>query len=396
LKILDGGLELVPGYRFAAVECGIRKQGRLDFCIIAADSPCNAAGMFTTNKIYAAPVLLCRERVDNEVRAILINATNANACTGDEGYNNAVLLTRETAKLLDAPKDSVLMASTGIIGHQLPVKKMQDSVPALIGALLRDNGALIPKAIMTTDTYPKSFAVEFAASTGNYRIAGTAKGSGMIAPNMATMLSFVISDCPVEKHSLKSIFKRCIDNTINSITIDGDMSTNDTALILSPVSGNCIKSEADLADFESALFKVLYELSRMLVMDAEGATKFVKVQVEGARSNEDAKLAAKAIAESLLVKTAFFGKDPNWGRIACAAGYSGALIEEKTLSIYIEDIQLLKKGVPCGFDKKTVEDALAKREFSVLVDIGMGDGKAQFLTSDISYDYVRINAEYST
>ncbi len=396
MKVLEGGLEQVHGYCFSAVECGIRKKGRIDFCLIAADKPCNAAGLFTTNKIFAAPVRLCRERVNNPVRAILINATNANACTGEEGYKNTVLLTDEAAKLLNAKKKSVLMASTGIIGHQLPVEKMKASIPVLINTLSIDNGNLIPKAIMTTDTFPKSFAVSFSTSTGEYRIAGTAKGSGMIAPDMATLLLFILTDCPVKKKALDIIFKRCIERTINSITIDGDMSTNDTAIILSPVSSQYLTAKHDLRNFEEALEGVVSELARMLVMDAEGATKYIKVQITGAKNGKDAKLAAKAISESLLVKTAFFGKDPNWGRIACAAGYSGALIKEENLSIFIESIQLLHKGVPCGFDQKKMDEVLSKREFSVLVDIGIGQGKAQFLTSDISYDYVKINAEYST
>jgi glutamate N-acetyltransferase / amino-acid N-acetyltransferase len=396
LKALKGGLEQVPGFSFSALECGIRKKDRLDFCAIVADATCTASGMFTTNKIFAAPVRICRERVGAPVRAIIVNATNANACTGEAGYNDTLDLTEAMAKALGADKKSVLMASTGIIGHRLPVDKMLGSIPVLAGSLTRENGALIPKAIMTTDTFPKSAACSFSTSIGEFTIAGTAKGSGMIAPNMATLLSFMITDCPVKKKSLDTIFKRCINNSFNSITIDGDMSTNDTALILSPATKQSIKSSGDLAAFEEALEFVLGELCRMLVTDAEGATKFVKVKVAGAQTNEDARKAARAVAQSLLVKTAFFGKDPNWGRIACAAGYSGAMIKEENLSIYIEDIPLLQKGIPQEYDKKIIDQILSQREFSVLIDVGLGDGKAQFLTSDISYDYVKINAEYTT
>jgi glutamate N-acetyltransferase / amino-acid N-acetyltransferase len=396
LKVLKGGLEQVPGYSFSAVECGIRHKDRLDFCAIVADGQCIASGMFTTNMIFAAPVRLCRERVNTQVRAIIVNATNANACTGEEGYRDALILTEAMAKALGVGKKSVLMASTGIIGHRLPVDKMLASIPGLAGSLSRGNGALIPKSIMTTDTFPKSTAASFLTSLGEFTIAGTAKGSGMIAPNMATLLSFVITDCPVGKKSLDTIFERCINNSFNSITIDGDMSTNDTALILSPVSGKYIKSNDDLAAFKEALEFVLGELCRMLVMDAEGATKFVKVKVVGAKTAKDARLIARAVAESLLVKTAFFGKDPNWGRIACAAGYSGASVKEENLSIYIGDVQLLQKGKPLEFDKKIIDEILSQREFSVLIDIGLGKNKSQFMTSDISYDYVKINAEYTT
>jgi glutamate N-acetyltransferase / amino-acid N-acetyltransferase len=394
MKVLESGLD-VPGYKFAAIECGIKKQGRLDFCAITADKPCNAAAMFTTNKIFAAPVRLSRERVNNPVRAILINATNANACTGDEGYRNTVILTGEFAKLIGADSNSVLMASTGIIGHQLPVEKMKNSLPQIASSLSRDNASLIPKAIMTTDTFAKSFAVEFAVSAGTFRIAGTAKGSGMIAPNMATLLSFIITDCPVAKSDLERMFRRCVSMTMNSITIDGDMSTNDTAILLSPVSEKYISGN-DLDKFEDALERVLFELSRMLVMDGEGATKFVTVKVVGALNTDEAVLIARAVSESMLVKTAFFGKDPNWGRIACAAGYSGASVKEESLSIFIDDIQLLDNGVPCGFDAKAINEVLSHREFGVLIDAGLGKGEARFLTSDISYEYVKINAEYST
>ncbi len=396
MEALKGGLELVPGYKFSAVECGIRKKDRLDFCAIIADSPCTASGMFTTNKIFAAPVRLCRERTGKPVRGIIVNATNANACTGEEGYKDAVALTDTMAKAIGAGKKSVLMASTGVIGHRLPVDKMLASIPALAGSLSAGNGALIPKAIMTTDTFPKSAAAKFCTSLGGFTIAGTAKGSGMIAPDMATLLSFVITDCPAAKKTLDTVFRKCINNSFNSITIDGDMSTNDTALILSPVAKECIKSKNDIAAFAEALGYVLGELCRMLVTDAEGATKLIKVNVVGARTAGDARLAARAVAESLLVKTAFFGKDPNWGRIACAAGYSGASVKEENLSIFIGDIPLLQKGKPLEFDKNIINEILSQREISVLVDIGLGNGKTLFMTSDISYDYVKINAEYTT
>lgn len=396
MEKLNGGLELVPGYRFSAVECGIRKTGRLDYCIIAADKPCNAAGMFTTNKIQAAPVLLCKERIRNPVRTILVNATNANASTGEQGYKNALLLTGKAAKELNIDKDSVLMASTGVIGHQLPLEKMLNAIPAMAGSLSVENGSLIPRAIMTTDTYPKSCAAAFSTSLGEFRIAGTAKGSGMIAPNMATLLSFVITDCPVEREVLEPLFRRCIGKSFNSITIDGDMSTNDTAILLSPVSDKCLRDENDLREFENALEYILLELARMLVMDGEGATKFLEINVAGAKNDNDARMVAKSVSESLLVKTAFFGRDPNWGRIACAAGYSGAMVNLEKLSIYIEGIALLEKGRPCEFDYNAMDKILSKREIQVAIDIGIGRGKSKFFTCDISYDYVKINSEYTT
>lgn len=394
MKVLESGLK-VPGYVFSAIECGIKYKGRLDYSLIYSEKPCNAAGVFTTNKIFAAPVRLCRERISNPVHAVLINATNANACTGEAGYNNALSLTGETASALGIDAGSVLMASTGVIGVQLPEKKMRDAVPSLVNGLSHDKGPLVTEAIMTTDTFPKSLAVSFSASGTEYVIAGTIKGAGMIAPDMATLLCFLLTDCPVEKKKLDVIFRRSVDKTLNSITIDGDMSTNDTAIILSPVSDKYI-SEGGLKDFEAALEYLLSRLGEMLIMDAEGATKMVNVSVIGAGTQDDAKKAAKAISESLLVKTAFFGKDPNWGRIAAAAGYSGADLKEEKLSIYFEDIPLLVKGVPAGFDAQRINDVLSRREFSITVDLGMGKYEASYMTSDISYEYVKINAEYTT
>jgi glutamate N-acetyltransferase/amino-acid N-acetyltransferase len=394
LKVLETGLK-VPGFSFSAIECGIKYKGRLDYSLIYSEKPCNAAGMFTTNKIFAAPVKLCRERIDNVIHAILINATNANACTGEQGYNSALSLTEETAKLLNVPPDSVLMASTGVIGVQLPEQKMKDAVPALVKAASPENGTLLTEAIMTTDTFPKSLAVSFSTSKERFTVAGTIKGSGMISPNMATLLCFIVTDCPVDKTSLNTIFRKTVIKSLNSITIDGDMSTNDTAIILSPVSDNYISGN-DIREFENALTLLLTRLAEMIIMDGEGATKMVNVEIINALNDEDAAKAAKAVSNSLLVKTAIFGKDPNWGRVAAAVGYSGAEVLEESLSIYFDDVPLLLKGVPQKFDAQKIEEVLAKRGFTILVDIGLGKSEAKYLTSDISYDYVKINATYTT
>ncbi|HPI91139.1 MAG TPA: bifunctional ornithine acetyltransferase/N-acetylglutamate synthase, partial [Spirochaetota bacterium] len=257
-------------------------------------------------------------------------------------------------------------------------------------------GSMIPEAIMTTDTVPKRVSYSFATSEKEYTIAGTVKGSGMIAPNMATMLAFILTDAPLDRKTLAETFRNSVNQTFNRITIDGDMSTNDTALILSPVSESPLRSDKDLEAFKSALDAVLFDLAKMLVCDGEGITKVVTVRVTGAASESDALLAARAVSESLLVKTAFFGNDPNWGRIGAAAGYSGALLEEKHLSIYYGDIPLLLKGVPQETDKESLAMIMAKKEFTVTVDIGLGPHEASMMTTDISYDYVKINAEYTT
>lgn len=395
IQELAGGLENVSLYKYAAIECGIRYPNRLDLSLIYSSEPCWAAGVFTTNKMCAAPVILCRERINNSINAILINATNANAATGKQGLENAKLLTRELSKLLSIDENSVLMASTGIIGVQLPVDKMKNSLPVLVKNLSIEAGTLLPRAIMTTDTFPKQYAISFKTSTGLYTMAGIAKGAGMIAPNMATLLCFVVTDFPVEQHILQSLFYESVNVSLNAITIDGDMSTNDTAIILSPAKPS-VHNVDDIKTFNQALHLMMKKLAHLIVSDAEGATKCVTIKVIHAANDGDAKKAAKSIAESLLVKTAMFGNDPNWGRIACAAGYSGAELREDKLSIYFDEIPLFKDGSPVEYDKEKLMIILKKREYTITVDFGIGNSEFEFLTSDLSYDYVKINAEYST
>jgi len=393
---IEGGLETVSGFRFSSINCGIRYENRLDYTIIASGVPCNAAAVFTKNKIYAAPVKICRERISRPVNAILINATNANACTGDEGYLNASALTADIAMKLNAPEESILMASTGIIGRQLPLEKMLKSHDLLLKGLSQENGASVAEAIMTTDTVPKARAAKFTCGNKEYTIAGVAKGSGMIAPDMATLLSFIITDAPVGKKDLDSIFREAADKTFNSITIDGDTSTNDTAIILSPLSNSPLTEEKDLHEFTEALDYILSELAEMLMFDGEGVTKVVRVNVSGAADKKEAVLIAKSVSNSLLVKTAIFGNDPNWGRIACAAGYSGAEVDERLLSISIEDVALFKSGKTEDVDYGNLAEILNRKSYNININIGIGVGEASILTSDLSYDYVRINAEYST
>ncbi|HOU85951.1 MAG TPA: bifunctional glutamate N-acetyltransferase/amino-acid acetyltransferase ArgJ, partial [Spirochaetota bacterium] len=378
-----------------AIECGIRFANRLDLCLISSDKDSNAAVVTTTNKVFAAPVKLCRERKDNKIRGILINSTNANACTGDQGYETAVKLTAETANRIGAEAESILNCSTGIIGVQLPYEKISAKINSLTAALSPENGKEIPKAIMTTDTVPKFCCYSFETSKGSFKIASTAKGAGMIAPNMATLLCFSVTDAPIAKNDLDRIFSETIDKTVNAITIDGDMSTNDTAIMLSPVSDENLKND-DLAEFEKALYAVLFDISKQLVTDGEGATKCVEILVNGAKTAKDAKKCSKEIAESLLVKTAFFGSDPNWGRVACAAGYSGAEFDPQKMSISFDDMMIFKNGAPLNFDKKDLESVMKKKEFRVTVELNAGDYSFMYLTSDISVDYVKINAEYST
>lgn len=393
---LSGGLENVPGFKFSSIKCGIKYNDRLDYTVIVSDSLCNAAGMFTQNDVVAAPVKLCKARINNPIKAILINSTNANACTGEQGMSNAKTLTMDIAKLLNVSDEKILMSSTGIIGHQLPLDKMLNSHEKIINKLSQKEGVDLPKAIMTTDTYPKSLSVKFKTSIGEFTIGGTAKGSGMIAPNMATMLSYVITDAPINQTDLNKIFKNCVNKTLNAITIDGDTSTNDTAIILSPQKETVLSTQGDLNNFEEALMYILMSLAEKLIDDGEGTTKAVKIFVENCKTEEDAKTIAKSVSDSLLVKTAFFGKDPNWGRIACAVGYSDVKIDESKLSIRFEDIFLLKDGTPLDFNEEKMRNILEEKNISVYIDINSGIESFMMMTSDLSYEYVKINAEYST
>lgn len=395
MNVLNGGLENVKGFSFSSVRCGIRYENKLDYALILSDGPCNAAGVFTTNSITAAPVKICRDRINNTIHAILINSTNANACTGNEGYNNVLSLTNDISKKIKIPENSILAASTGIIGRQLPADKMLLSHTELISNLNSNNGHSVAEAIMTTDTIPKEAAAGFESGGVSYSVAGIAKGSGMISPNMATLLSFIITDAPVSKSDIDRIFKKLVKKTFNAITIDGDMSTNDTAILLSPVSNTFLKDDA-LEEFELALEYVMNRLAELLIFDGEGATKSVKINVINALTDADAEKIASAVSKSLLVKTAFFGNDPNWGRIACAAGYSGAKLIEDSLSIYINKTALFNKGKPSEADTKELEVILKNRNYTITIDAGLGSGYASMLTTDISYDYIKINASYST
>jgi len=396
IKIIPGGLETVPGFKFSALKCGIRYKNRLDYSLIMSEKNCQAAGVFTTNKICAAPVKLSKKRIKNKIKAILINATNANACTGQEGEKNVFSLTEDLAKKAKISGKSVLMASTGIIGHQLPVKKMLASHENLLKSLSASKGKLIHKAIMTTDTKEKKIAVNFETSQGSFVLAGTAKGSGMIAPNMATLLAFILTNAPLKKRDLNLIFKKIIKKTLNAINIDGDMSTNDTALLLSPLEQKTLEKPSDLQIFSDSLEIVLTELGKMLVADGEGVTKSVEIIVKRAANDREAEKIVKTISESLLVKTAFFGEDPNWGRIAMAVGAAGAKVKEEKLSIFFDKISLIKNGIPGTSNSQKLKKILSKKTFSVTVDLGLGSGQASMLTSDLSYKYIKINGEYST
>ncbi len=391
----------IKGFKFAAVAAAIKKPGRLDLALIFSSTAAQVAAVFTTNKVKAAPVLLDEERVKTGIaRAIVVNSGNANACTGVKGMADAV----ETASLiacgLGVREEEVLVASTGVIGLPLPMDRLKSAIPGLVAAAGEASLADVATAIMTTDTFPKLESRQGVAGGVAYTIAGVAKGSGMIRPDMATMLAFIITDAAIEPQLLQQLFREANELSFNSITVDGDMSTNDTAIIMANgAAGNpLILSGTDAAEeFATLLKALLLSLAKLIVKDGEGATKFVTITVRGAVSAAEAKQAAMAVANSSLVKTAFFGQDANWGRIFAAVGYSGVQVEQLQTELFFDDVQMVKDGLFVGGDAEARgTEVLHKSEFTVLVDLHLGNGAATVYTSDLSYDYVKINADYRT
>jgi len=391
----------VKGFRFSAVEAAIKKPGRLDLALIFSDLPAYVAAVYTTNKVQAAPVIISRARSHNgSCRALLVNSGNANACTGEQGMADALECGRNTAEALGLSDEELLIASTGVIGQPLPMERFRKGIQPLVDGL--DQGTLdhVAQAIMTTDTFPKIERRKGEAGGKSYSIWGIAKGAGMIQPNMATMLSFLVTDAAVDKAFLRRAFTEAVDGSFNAITVDGDTSTNDTALIFANGAAGNPRIEGGTPEgnaFLALLHDVLLSLAKLIVKDGEGATKFVEVRVKGAADNADAKKGALAIANSLLVKTAFFGQDANWGRIICALGYSGARVEQERVQISFDDVVMATGGVFAGGDAEAAGTrVLQQKEFTVSVDLKIGSGEAAVYTSDLSYDYVKINADYRT
>jgi len=391
----------IKGFQFSTVEAAIKKPGRKDLALIFSEVPAQACAVFTLNAVKAAPVLLSAERIrSGNTQALLVNSGNANACTGENGMRVA----RETSHLVAAglgiPDDAVQVSSTGVIGVQMPTDRFMAAVPALLDGLSSGTLDDIAQAIMTTDTFPKMEARSGQAGGISFSIAGIAKGAGMIMPNMATMLSFIISDAAVEPVFLEAAFRNAVDCSFNSITVDGDMSTNDTCLIMANgMAGNPLiaAGSPEAATFEALLHDVLLSLAKQIVKDGEGATKFVEIRVTGAASGADAKRVALAIANSSLVKTAFFGQDANWGRIFAAVGYSGATVDQSRLSLHFDDVCMAMNGVFAGGDAEARgTEVLKQKEFSVTVNLGLSAGVATVYTSDLSHEYININADYRT
>jgi glutamate N-acetyltransferase/amino-acid N-acetyltransferase len=389
------------GFRAAAVAAGIKKTpDALDLALIFSDSPVTAAaGVFTTNRVAAAPVLLSRRNLAKSrgrCRAIVVNSGNANACTGKDGMHTAEETGRVTAGLLGIKPAQVLVASTGVIGVPLNPELILRQIPLLNERLSKDNAQAVAHAILTTDKVPKTCVVRSELGGKAVHIAGIAKGAGMIHPHMATMLSFITTDASIGERMLQQLLAGAVKESFNCLTVDGDTSTNDTVLVLaSGVSGTSVTSGNDSrAWFAAGLRLVCQTLARMIARDGEGASKLVTVEVAGARSPLDADRVARAIANSPLVKTALAGADANWGRILCAAGYSGAKFDPNKVDVSVNSVMLCRKGVEAGFDEAAARRELEKEELSLRVDLHAGKSTARMWTCDFTRDYIDINASY--
>jgi glutamate N-acetyltransferase/amino-acid N-acetyltransferase len=396
---IPGSVCAPQGFRAAAVAAGIKPSGNPDITLIVSDRPAAAAGLFTRNRVVAAPVQVSREHLaDGSARAIAVNAGNANACTGADGMAAARRMAEHTARLLEIDPREVLVASTGVIGRPLPIDRVEAGLTAAAAALSPDGGPAAARAIMTTDTRPKEIAVEVAVDGGTFRLGGICKGSGMIQPNMATMLAFLTTDAEIWPEVLQSALAGAVEQTFNCVTVDGDTSTNDSLFLLANgASGVRIAPGSPAYQaFCDGLLHVCTYLAKELARDGEGATKLVEIQVGGARTPSQARKVGKSIANSPLVKTALFGNDPNWGRILCAAGYSGVAIDQDRLALTLCGYPLVREGEPVEYDEATVSRAMRAPEVLIQLELGQGSAASTVWTCDFSYDYVRINAEYTT
>ena len=385
------------GFQAAGVHSGLKQNGNRDLGLIYSESPASSAGVFTQNRIRAAPVLITQKRTQSGLsNAIIVNSGNANCCNGKAGFQDALDMAGAAARGLGLMENDVLVASTGVIGKRLPLKKIENAVPSLIAALKPDGFMDFARAIMTTDTIPKLEHCQGHVGDRAYNLVGMAKGSGMIAPDMATMLCFICTDVSIPHHLLKELLTGAVDKTLNRICIDGDTSTNDMALILANGQSNVSMDTMDqTGDFQHLLEQILNSLAKGLVKDGEGVTKCVDVLVKGAMSHQDARAIAHTISTSPLVKTALFGEDANWGRLIAAAGRAQVPIDPDSIDIYFNQVQMTRNSMSCGPEAESLAtQVLKKPEFTIVVDLNMGAGSASVLTCDFSLDYIKINADY--
>ena len=390
---------LPVGFRAAGVACGLKSDpSKLDLALFAADRPSTAAGVFTTNLVCGAPVKVSRSRVPRSTaRGVIINSGNANACTGTRGDDDARWMTAEVAQRLACSPEDVLVCSTGVIGRFLPREKLAAGIPAVAGRLASSPEALIntATAIMTTDTFPKLATRTRRVGTADVRVSGVAKGAAMIAPNMATMLSVIMTDAALDAPQADALLRHAVERSFNSISVDGHMSTSDTVLLLA--SNVHAASQSAAGPIQELIDEVAAELAQAIIRDAEGASHFITLDVRGTPTRDDAMRIARAVADSPLVKTAIAGGDPNWGRIISAAGYAGVPFAEQDLSLKVNGVPLYKSGAPTDFDAKSLSQGLkANREVAIELDLTLGREAVRFWTSDLTAEYVRLNADYTT
>ncbi len=398
-----GRFDLAPGFRAAAVACGLKPSGGLDLALISADGPCAAAGVFTTNRVQAAPVLYDRELLGRNatgIRAVIANAGCANACTGERGMADARHMASLMARSLDCEPDQVLVLSTGVIGRHLDMEKVARGIVAVASPTAEQGADAAARAILTTDTRPKTAGADLDVAGSRSTIRGLAKGAGMIHPGLATMLAVVTTDADLAPEALRGALKSAVARSFNRVSVDGDMSTNDTVLLLASRTARVTLDDAGVRAFTDALTGVCISLARQIARDGEGATRLVEITVTGGRDEAEAHTVADSIARSPLVKTAIHGGDPNWGRVLAAAGYSGAALDPDRLSLDFgspgEAITVVRGGLPAAYDEAAAA-ALLRRDPAILrLDLGRGTGEATVWTCDLSAEYVAINAHYTT
>lgn len=400
MRDIEGGITAALGYTAAGIHCGI-KLGKKDLCLVVSECPAAAAAMFTTNQLAAAPVIFDKAQLKKSayISAIVANSGIANACTGERGLQDCQTMAQKTAQALSIQSEQVLVASTGVIGHYLMIDKISDGIEIAASQLSRENHLDAEIAIMTTDTIPKEYAVEVESEQGTFRIGGMAKGAGMIKPNMATMLAFLTTDAKMSPESLQMALQQAVEQSFNRISVDNDTSTNDTVIILANGKAEGAEIYPDSQRYQqfcAALDTVCIRLAKMLVKDGEGTTKLIEIQVHNAASPEDALTGARAIADSYLVKTAIHGEDPNWGRITAALGYSGIKLIPERITLSISDLPILERNFHVVAPKNETRKALATDEVVIKVDLGVGEHSTTCWTSDLSCEYVEINAKYTT
>jgi len=389
------GVTAARGFGAAGVACGLKQTGALDLALVVSDSACAGAGMFTTNRVKAAPVLYDQAtlaRNQNALRAVVANSGCANACTGADGMADARAMANATAHALDCRADQVLVLSTGVIGQRLDLARVRTGITQAAQSLSAGGGADAARAIMTTDTRPKVYALR----STHYAIGGMAKGAGMIHPNMATLLSVITTDAKIAPALLDRALRAAVGVSFNRISVDGDMSTNDTVLVLANGASGYGIGELELGAFTDMLTQVAINLAKQLARDGEGATKFVEIAVTGARDEADAARVAKSVANSPLVKTALYGGDANWGRVVCAAGYSGVAVEPAKMALWFGDVNVFANGAPTSFDEADSTRAISGKDVFIRLDLGLGHARATVWTCDLSHDYVTINGKYRT